>query len=247
VTHCLDQRRVERSAGRTPAHAWAAVLAAQEDLAAMVRPRSALPVDVLVADYLRQHAGRWDARTVHDRGTDLRVLARFGAGVACHRLDCALLQRAVVACGTPRPGEFIRRRLRHLLRWGVKLDYLSDDQLALIDRVEWARPDGWRDAPTRRVLAARAGLAEVPGIDWVRRFALACGAQDPHGQGSSAQRSPVTAASSPHGNSSSSSTTSSCCPPPAAPARPFPSWLFEDRRTTAPRRTRPKPVACSSA
>jgi hypothetical protein len=60
VVHRLGERRIERSAGRTSAHVWAAVLAAQEDLIVASRPRAAVRVGQLVEDYLHQHAGRWD-------------------------------------------------------------------------------------------------------------------------------------------------------------------------------------------
>lgn len=47
--------------------------------------------------------------------------------------------------------------------------------------MEWIRPAGWRDAPTRRVLGAQAGLAEVPSVGWVSRFAEQCGDCTRHG------------------------------------------------------------------
>lgn len=118
VVHRVGGRRVERSAGRDAAQVWAAVLACQEDLLVAARPLSATSVSGLVEAYVQQHEGRWDVRTVHDRGVDLGGLRRFGHTVPCHRLDRSLLQRAVDACGTPRRGEFVRRRIRHLLAWG---------------------------------------------------------------------------------------------------------------------------------
>ncbi|MEZ5117994.1 MAG: hypothetical protein R2737_17155 [Candidatus Nanopelagicales bacterium] len=184
--------RRELSGGRTAASLWAAVTLAEAEARRESLPHEEHTVAEMVAECVRRHqsTGKWGERTVGDRRRDLGFLLRVDgvAGLACRDLAVEHLRAAVARAGTAQRGKFITARLAELLRWGRRNDYLSSDQVGLIDRVEWVPPVGYEAPGKVRGSTRRAGTdadavprEDVLGHNQVNTLATALAPRYRHG------------------------------------------------------------------